>query len=595
MTAYVKKSLRLESLESRHLLASISGGVWIDHNGNASLDSSDGSVPSAILWIDSNRNGIREAGEPVTRSAADGTFSFDGLAAGQYEVRLQPTPGLFQTSPATYVAFHRSQSSASHFGLAEIDIATGAVTELSSAVGSIRHGLIKTIQGEYYGAGHVWDSLYKIDPVTGFHQLIGHTGKGLVGGLTYDPVMDKIYTLGHDANVDPSIDLPPLQLYEINRQTAELTRVGNGVGVSNVRGTSGVAFDQVNREVILFDNNLNEIIAYDLNGQGRKVFQFPGAMEFYNLAFDGHRLVTFHRNAENVTTIFEIDRVARALVPIRSIQGQLSFEAAEIIGPNQALRITLASDSSQVTNADFFTNQMNLSESSLQVTDTDLTLTSMIEGLDVKFPIVDSTSQLLFCVGAVPSQLTIDQNVSVQPGLNIKTSDLDDLVKLNAKPQFALVMGKGHDTLAFTQPAQINLTDLATKVSGVDEIDLREAGALKLSVNSAAIRTLSDASDLSVVLASRDQLDLGTQDWHADKPLISGLTRRHQLLVGDVLLQLTDGLGWRNPLLAEDVNRDGEVTAMDALIIINELNSLGARQLVTQSAVDAHADYLDPS
>ncbi len=48
-----------------------------------------------------------------------------------------------------------------------------------------------------------------------------------------------------------------------------------------------------------------------------------------------------------------------------------------------------------------------------------------------------------------------------------------------------------------------------------------------------------------------------------------------------------------NPDLAEDVNADGHVTGLDALLIINELNRIGPQEMTRQLASKTAAPYLD--
>ena len=50
---------------------------------------------------------------------------------------------------------------------------------------------------------------------------------------------------------------------------------------------------------------------------------------------------------------------------------------------------------------------------------------------------------------------------------------------------------------------------------------------------------------------------------------------------------------WTNPIDALDVNADGHIAPIDALILINSLNSDGSRTLPTLTAPPEH--YLDPS
>src|ERR1051325_8719016 len=79
---------RVEALERRALLASISGAVYVDRNGSLTHDSGDAnfslpSGPSASLYLDLNNNGSLDNGEPTT-TTADGNYTFGSLASGTY-------------------------------------------------------------------------------------------------------------------------------------------------------------------------------------------------------------------------------------------------------------------------------------------------------------------------------------------------------------------------------------------------------------------------------------------------------------------------------------------------------------------------------
>ena len=584
---------KFEQFESRRVCATLSGAVWIDRNGNSTVDAGDEPVAQAIVWVDSNRNGLRESSEPSTRSSASGAYSFGNLPAGDYEVRMQPPPGLFQTSPSEYFGFYKGSQPGS-FGVADIDVDTGSVTPRTAAVASEpAFGLIKTVQGDYYGSSFIDDRLVRIDPVTGAQTKLPYGGLGIVGGLAYDPIMDKIYTLAND----PADGDSPLNLYEFDRTTGGLTRVGTGEGVAKVRGTSAVTFDMVHREVVLFDNNLNEIIAYDLNGQGRKVFQFPGAMAFYNLAFDGHRLVTFQTDAQNVTRLYEVDTQQRSLKELKTLQTSLTDEAAEMLGVNQALTVHIESASSDVTDGIFLTNQMDLSSASLKLTVDGMKLTTD-DGLNVEFPTVVSDVPILFCVANQPSQLKIQYEASPTP-VQVSTSDFDDRVELTALPEFDIDMKSGRDTLAFSGTLHVDPAQLSQHVSGVEVIDITQTGDTRLAVSADSIRSFSPFKNLTVNIVTMEQLELSNQAWKVGAPRTgSGLgaqARAHQLTVDDVLLEVVDGYGWHNPLMPEDVNHDGDVTALDALLVINELNLRNPHELTTASTTDSDLAYVDPS
>lgn len=581
-----RKAWIIETLEARNMLATLAGAVHLDHNGNLAVDVDDEPVAAAIVWADLNQNSLREDDEPTTRTLADGTYQLEDLPAGDVLVRMQPPPGLFQTSPSEYFAFHRDAMTG-QVGLSQINATTGQVTQMTPAVGVPNYGLIQTRQGEYYAAGHVDDSLYKIDPVTGQQTKIGFAGKGLVGGLTYDPIMDKIYTLAHQDDTSAT----ELNLYEIDRHTAALTRVGTGHGIVDVRSTSGVAFDMVNREVILFDNYYDQVIAYDLKGEGRKVFQFPNGATFYNLAFDGHRLLTFQTDASNTTMLSEIDIAGKKLVPIRKLSSSPLNEAAEVLSVNVAHRVAIAAADARLFDINFFANQMELPDAALRISAEAIGLTSPAKGLQIDFPL-SGAHGINFCIGALPGRVTVEQVLSSPTSMTIKTSDGSDHLAIDNLPLVQIQMGAGHDTLEFTQPVQVVLAALADSVHGVDAIVLPAAPSATIAVDSLAIGRLSDSRNLTLHV-STDQVSLSAEAWRTNPSAVQGNTRRHVLAVDDVILQLDNGLGWHNPLLPEDTSRDGVVSAIDALLIINELNQLGPRSLSALVAADAAAEYVD--
>jgi len=82
-------------------LASISGTVFADNNGNAKLDTGELGVSGRKFYIDKNKNGVLDAGEPTFTTAANGVFKFSGLAAGTYRIRDVLPSGWRRTLPTT--------------------------------------------------------------------------------------------------------------------------------------------------------------------------------------------------------------------------------------------------------------------------------------------------------------------------------------------------------------------------------------------------------------------------------------------------------------------------------------------------------------
>jgi subtilisin family serine protease len=86
---------RLEPLEDRLLLATaaIRGFVFADTNGNGLRQSGEPGLAGRTVFLDLNRDGRLEPGEPRTTTAANGSFAFLGLAPGRYLVRQVVPPG----------------------------------------------------------------------------------------------------------------------------------------------------------------------------------------------------------------------------------------------------------------------------------------------------------------------------------------------------------------------------------------------------------------------------------------------------------------------------------------------------------------------
>jgi hypothetical protein len=78
----------------------ITGKKFFDVTGNG-LTSDDGPLGGVTVYIDANNNGSKDSGERSTTTAADGTFSFDNVAAGTYTVREVVPGGYVRTAPTT--------------------------------------------------------------------------------------------------------------------------------------------------------------------------------------------------------------------------------------------------------------------------------------------------------------------------------------------------------------------------------------------------------------------------------------------------------------------------------------------------------------
>ena len=102
------RRLQAERLEDRQLLATISGQVFNDLNANGLKDGGESGQSGWTVYLDADGNGQLGTGETSTTTAADGSYSFDGLAAGTYTVAEVQQPGWQQTSPVGSVPTYRA-------------------------------------------------------------------------------------------------------------------------------------------------------------------------------------------------------------------------------------------------------------------------------------------------------------------------------------------------------------------------------------------------------------------------------------------------------------------------------------------------------
>lgn len=95
--------LTLEHLESRRLMAGLNVLVFADNDGSRTLGTAaDSPAANRLVYVDLNRSGRFEDGEPLSVSGADGLAKFPNLPAGDYFVALAGgNPAQLQTTSVT--------------------------------------------------------------------------------------------------------------------------------------------------------------------------------------------------------------------------------------------------------------------------------------------------------------------------------------------------------------------------------------------------------------------------------------------------------------------------------------------------------------
>ncbi|GIX01060.1 MAG: hypothetical protein KatS3mg111_4392 [Pirellulaceae bacterium] len=584
----------MELLEHRRVLATIAGGVAVDTNGNHVHDAADLPVASALVWQDANRNGQFDAGESFAFTDANGEYLLENVAPGESWIRVRLPLGMVQTFPYEHVTMQYDEV-ADSYRLVTLDSVTGQVFPLGSAAGVNRSGVIKTVAGEYFATGHLSDSLYRIDPETGQQTPIGEFDQQVVAGLAYDPLMDEIYTLARPT--DDGEPVAPLRLYKVDRLTAALVPVSDiEPSIDGIEFTTSLAFDWVNRQIVLFDNGTDTAYAYDLQGEIHQLGTFAPQDFFFNLVFDGFRFLT-HRTANGQTTLFEVDPVQGTLTEVVPLQQRLDTNSADRLAVGEPHRVEVPDADAALSGVDFLSTKLVVDTAELVLSADKAQLLSVTKNLDLTTDAVDAAVESRFCV-AGSSHIDLELAGSATRSYQVDLGDATDTLAL---PQHAFVnwpnlhvdMGEGHDTLAIEAEEVLSLPALVGRIRDVDEVQLVGPQATTVELDAASISAISDANTLTVRMAPEDTISLADGPWSAEGAEVQNGQRMHVLATDQVILSIRNGTPWQNPVNRFDVNADGSVTPLDVLLVVNLINRRSASVLDEDEPFFRQAPYVD--
>ena len=86
--------------------ASITGTVFNDANGNQSRNSTEAGLSGWTVYLDLNNSGAFTRADPSTTTTSNGAYTFTGLSAGTYIVRVVRPPTYKQTTPTNNFGIH---------------------------------------------------------------------------------------------------------------------------------------------------------------------------------------------------------------------------------------------------------------------------------------------------------------------------------------------------------------------------------------------------------------------------------------------------------------------------------------------------------
>ncbi len=170
--------------------------------------------------------------------------------------------------------------------------------------------------------------------------------------------------------------------------------------------------------------------------------------------------------------------------------------------------------------------------------------------------------------------------------VDLNGTSLDDIFQvtiLEALATNALSFdgGLGKDLLRLIEAGQtLDLTNANITLNDIESIDISGTGNNRLGISIEAVKAASTTTDtLEVIANSGDTVDFGNrvarERWQAEVPMFINDQFTHiieeRATGGTARIEIHNDRLFQNPLNRFDVDRDGTVSARDALRIINEL------------------------
>jgi subtilisin family serine protease/glutamine cyclotransferase len=182
----------------------IHGSKWNDLDGDGAWDAGEPGLPGWTIYIDSNKNGALDPGEPSAVTDADGNYALLNLLPGTYTVAEVHQTGWEQTYPMTTLsrlfALRVSGGTGSNGSIYELNPATGAVIRIFSTpraiLGSGPQGLAMGQGSLFYidGYGSSPHTLWELNPDTGAvidSDVVDAGSSSEIAGLGY--LNGKVY------------------------------------------------------------------------------------------------------------------------------------------------------------------------------------------------------------------------------------------------------------------------------------------------------------------------------------------------------------------------------------------------------------------
>lgn len=167
--------------------------------------------------------------------------------------------------------------------------------------------------------------------------------------------------------------------------------------------------------------------------------------------------------------------------------------------------------------------------------------------------------------------LVVVEELASDVAIRITTYGGDDVIRLSSLGSAVVNGGRGFDRLELLGNNNMDLRQQGGSLMyGIEVLDLR-GGSTVVTLDAQSVREISLFHELTVIFDTNSSIDL-VEDWEFSSLQQTDGKWSHQLSRDGSILRLTNDNPWQNPVEPLDVDQNGQVTSLDALLVINELN-----------------------
>jgi len=182
--------------------------------------------------------------------------------------------------------------------------------------------------------------------------------------------------------------------------------------------------------------------------------------------------------------------------------------------------------------------------------------------------------------------------------LTVDLADGDDSLSVSFNGEsfpFDIDGSTGNDELILAGSSLVmDLSNLGgSRLANLESLGLTENGPMSLILSAGGVQQVTDDRNTLIVRSDAEDVVQIQGTWEYLPAGFHGGSFVHRFGEDGITLELINERPWTNPVDSFEVNRDGRVSALDALTIINRLNEEAPSALTDPISADDVSNYYD--